>query len=330
VELAQLRYFATIAETLSFTQSAELLHLSQPALSYQMKRLEAELGVRLFDRHGRRIALTSDGELFLPLAQGVISRANEAVRVLRDQSGVETGEVCMGSAPSIATYLVPNLLASFHQVFPRVRVALVEGGDLLLHQRVYTGSMDFAIVSHPGSPQSLDITALGSEDLLVVTSPTHRVANRPAINLAELRDDDFVFPFSQYHLTVQVTEACRRAGFEPNVTYQAGSLESLKNMVREGLGVSILPSLAVSGVGRTGLQCIRVRGRLTRELYLIRGKERDLTRAAQVLMTHVRTSVTEHMQYPVRSEQPFAPKATEERGSKPRPRPTAAKREEIA
>jgi len=319
MELAQLRYFVTIAETLSFTESAALLHLSQPALSYQMKRLEGELGVRLFDRQGRRIALTPDGELFLPLAQGVISRANEAVRVVRDHSGVETGEVCMGAAPSIATYLVPTLLASFHQVFPKVRVALVEGGDLLLHQRVYTGSMDFAIVSHSGSPQSLEVASLGLEELLIVTAPTHQVADRSAADLAELRDADFVFPFSQYHLTVQVVEACRRAGFEPNVTYQAGSLESLKNMVREGLGVSILPSIAVTEAGRTGLASVKVKGGLTRELYLIRGKDRDLTRAAQVLMAHVRSSVTEHMQYPPRSEESSASPEVEDTESEVAP-----------
>jgi DNA-binding transcriptional LysR family regulator len=147
MELVQLKYFVTIAESLSFTRAADLVHVSQPALSYQMKRLEEELGIRLFDRHGRSISLTSDGLVFLPLAQGVLSRASEAVRVVRDYSGVEIGEVIMGVAPSVSTYLMPELLASFHQVFPRVRVDMVEDGDQQLQRRVSAGSMDFAVVA---------------------------------------------------------------------------------------------------------------------------------------------------------------------------------------
>ena len=319
MEFDQLKYFVAIAETLSFTKAAELVPISQPALSYQVKRLEEELGVRLFDRQGRKIALTADGELFLPLAQNLLSRANEAVKVVRNQSGVEVGEVSMGGAPSVATYLVPNLLASFHQVFPRVRVYLIEGGDAHLQQRVFAGSLDFAIVSNPGSPQTLDVMPLGSEDLLVVTSRAHRLADQPTVDLTGLWTEDFVLPEASYHLTAQIIEACRRAGFEPNLAYQTGSLETLKNLVRAGLGVSIMPSIAVSGAGKADLATIRVRGGLTRELYLIRGKDRDLTRAAQVLLTHVRASVVEHMHYPPRGERPM-PVAPEP----PRPAPAVS------
>jgi DNA-binding transcriptional LysR family regulator len=306
MELSQLKYFVAIAETLSYTEAAELVHVSQPALSYQMRRLEAELAVKLFVRQGRGIALTGDGELFLPMAQGVISRAKEAVRVVRDHSGVDAGEVCMGVAPSVATYLVPDLLAEFHQVFPRVRVDMVEGGDLELQQRVFTGSMDFAVLGDAGSPQTHDITPLGSEDLLVVVAPTHRLAEQVLIDLTELRNDDWVFPARSYRLVTQVIQACQRAAFEPNTAYQAGSLETLKNLVRVGLGVSVLPSIALTGAGREGLATLRVKEGLKRELFLISARERDLTRAAQVLMTHVRAGVTHNLSYPPRGEHPPA------------------------
>jgi DNA-binding transcriptional LysR family regulator len=301
MELAQLKYFVTIAETLSFTGAAELVHVSQPALSYQMKRLEAELGVKLFNRHGRSISLTPDGEILLPMAQEVLSRANEAVRTVRDHSGVEAGEVTMGVAPSVATYLMPDLLASFHNVFPRVRVDLVEDGDLQLQQRVLTGSMDFAIVGNPGSPQSLDVTPLGSEDLLAVTSQTHRFADHILIDLVALRNESFVLPSGPHQLPTQVVHACRRAGFEPNVAYRAASLETLKNLVRVGLGISILPGTALAGSARENLAVIRIEGGLTRELFLIRSKDRDPSQAAQVLLTHTRTAVMDIMPYPPRT-----------------------------
>ena len=109
MELTQLKYFVTIAETLSFTKAADLLHVSQPALSYQMRQLEIELGTKLFEPRAPKDQLSlRTGELFLPLAQAVLFRADEAVRVLREHLGVEAGEVRMGCNPSVATYVVPG------------------------------------------------------------------------------------------------------------------------------------------------------------------------------------------------------------------------------
>jgi DNA-binding transcriptional LysR family regulator len=302
VELTQLKYFVTIAETLSFTGAAALVHVSQPALSYQIRRLENELGTQLFHRRGRRISLTSDGELFLPLARSVLSRASEAVRLLQDHSGVETGEVRLGANPSVATYLLPTLLASFHEAFPRVRVEVAEGGDLELQHRVYSGSLDFAVVTAPGLPQSMEVIPLGSEDVLVITSLKHRLAERRTIDLSDLAFDDFVLPTNAFNLATQMIEACRRAGFEPRVAYQAGSIESLKNFVRSGLGVSMLPGMALGGPWRQGLAVIEVQSRVTRELSLIRSKGRSHARAARVLMAHVRSGVVQSMKCPLMSD----------------------------
>ena len=112
MELFQLKYFVNIADTLSFSRSAESLHVSQPALSHQMQQLERELGTKLFDREHRKIKLTPSGEVFLPLAQAVLFRADEAIRVLKEHMGVETGDVRMGCNPSVATYVAPKMLAT--------------------------------------------------------------------------------------------------------------------------------------------------------------------------------------------------------------------------
>ncbi|MFH0914962.1 MAG: LysR family transcriptional regulator [bacterium] len=292
MELMQLKYYVTIAENLSFTKAADLLHISQPALSYQMRRLESELGARLFDRGRRKIALTADGEIFLPLAQAVLFRANEATRVFREHLGVEAGEVRMGCNPSVATYLVPSLLASFRGSFPRVRVYLVEGGDVELQRDVLEGTIDFAVVTAPGSPKTLDVTPLAAEDLLLVVPPGHRHAARSSVALGELAYEQFVFPTDSFNMTAQLIDACRRVGFEPRVAYQTGSLESVKGFVRQGLGVSVVPRMAVEGPGKEGLVILQVEGGLTRDLNLIAGKNRSTTGAARALMIHVRTSLS--------------------------------------
>jgi LysR family transcriptional activator of glutamate synthase operon len=319
MELSQLKYFVTIADTMSFTAAAELLHISQPALSYRMKRLEEELGVQLFERHGRSISLTAQGGVFLPMARVVLSRANEAVRIMRDQSVVEMGEVTLGVAPSVAAYLVPKALASFHQVFPRVRIDLVEDGDLRLQQGVSSGALDFAITGNIGAPGSLDSTELGSEDLLALTSLTHRLAGQMVVDISEFRNDDFVLPSTNYQLTTRITHACRQAGFEPAVAYHAASLHTLKNLVRAGLGISVLPTCALIGPGRGELAVLRIKGGLTRELHLVKAKDRDLTPAAQVLLTHMRTEVAKAMTYPPKPKRPAT-----DRPTGPMPAPTSS------
>ena len=301
MELAQLRHFVTIAQTLSFTKAAELAHLSQPALSYQMKRLEEEIAVQLFSRRGRSIALTTEGEIFLPMAQSVLARVNEAVRMVRDHSGLETGEVNLGVIPSIANYLAPESLASFHQVFPRVRVNLIENGDLILQQLVSAGTADFAIVGDVGATQSLDVTPLGSENLLAITSPSHRLAGEIAIDIAQLRNEELALPSPYHRFRDLVMDACRKAGFEPRLAYSVGSLGTLKSLVREGLAVSIVPRMALRGMGRDGMAVLRLKGGLTRDLFLVRSSDRDMPQAAQVLLAHMRSAVIHQMDRPPRS-----------------------------
>lgn len=295
MELAQLKSFVTIAETLSFTAAAKALHVTQPALSYQISRLERELRTKLFDRTGRRVTLTPEGELFLPLAQSVLLRADESLRILRDHLGTELGVVRFGCNPSVAANLAPPVIAAFRADQPHVRLEMTEGGDAELQEDVRNGSLDFAIVTAPGFPRYLDITPLGSEDLLLVTSADHPLASRSSVRLRELAGETFVMASDTYNISAQIVEACRRAGFEPRIACQGGSNDAARSLVRHGTGVAILPSIAVRGIYMQDLAVIPLEDGLTRELNLIRGKDRALTRAARAFMERLQAYVTEHL-----------------------------------
>ena len=287
MELSQLKYFVTIAETLSFTRAADLLRVSQPALSYQIRQLEVELGTKLFDRERRKIALTPDGRLFLPLAQTVLYRADEAVRVLKEHQGVETGEVHMGANPSIAAYVLPRLLASFRRSFPRVTVQVEEGGDLELQRAVLDGTIDFAVVTAPGAPQTLDLTPLGADELMIALPVDHPLAHRTIVNLRELADEEFIFPTRSFNITAQFLDSCRRAGFEPKVAYQTSSFESLRAFVHEGLGITTLPRMAREVGDSDGVVIVAIEDPPVRELNLIRARDRAVKGATQALMAHI-------------------------------------------
>jgi LysR family hydrogen peroxide-inducible transcriptional activator len=291
VELLQLKYFVAIAETRSFTEAAKRMHVSQPALSYQIKRLENEIHARLFERTSRRVSLTSDGQAFLSLAQGVLSRADEALQMMEERLGVETGEVTFGTLPSVGAHVVPHILQTFRRNFPGVRVTLREGATLELERAVLDGELDFAIVQTPKALDALEVTPLLREELLLMVPVSHRLADRTTVSLAELADEDFIGLGGSFLLTMQVVEACRRVGFEPRISYETGALDSVRNFVRHELGIGILPRLATEDCEREGLRAIPLEEALTRDLTLIRGRHRYAAVATRALMVHVRTTI---------------------------------------
>ncbi len=291
MELTQLRYFTAVADALSFTEAAAKLHVSQPALSYQIKQLENELGARLFDRTSRKVSLTVDGRTFLPLAQTVLLKTEEASRVMEERLGVVTGSVRFGCIPSAAAYLVPPLLASFARNWPGIQVTLVETGAADLERSVLDGSTDFAIISEPHAPELLEVSPLMEEDLLLVLPRGHPLAERERVALRELEAEPFILLGGAFTLGPQVLDYCRHAGFEPRVAYETGALESAKSFVRNGLGIAILPRMAMTKADEDTLAVVSFAERVTRKLNLIRSKDRYATVASRTLMVHVRTAI---------------------------------------
>lgn len=291
MELTQLRYFVAVSDTLSFTEAAEHLHVSQPALSYQIKRLENELGARLFDRTSRKVSLTVDGRTFLPLARAVLFKVDEATRVMDERLGVETGQVTFGVIPSAGAYIVPHILASFRQGFPGIEVILVEDGSHILERKVLDGGVDFAIVTEPGAPEALDVTPLMTEELLLVVPLHHEFAQRESVTLPELAEEHFVLLGGSFTLGALVVDACRHAGFELKVAYHAGSLETVKSFVRHDLGIAVLPRLAMLWPPEDSIVAIPFTEPFTRTINLVRAKDRYATVASRALMVHARTTI---------------------------------------
>lgn len=288
MELMQLRYFSAVAETRSFTAAARRLHVSQPALSYQVKQLEHELGARLFDRTSRRVTLSADGRIFLPLAQAVLFKADEAVRVMEERLGAETGEVDFGSIPSVSAHVVPHILGSFSRQFPGVKVNLMEAGTVDLERALLEGQLDVAIVSEPTNPTVFEVKPLVEEDLVLLVSIDHPFAQRGRVSLREMADEDFIMPDATYALADQIVDACRHAGFAPSVAYRT-SLESLRSFVAHQLGVALFPRLGLEGPEEPRIIALQLEENVTRVLNLIRRKDRYATVATRALMVHARS-----------------------------------------
>jgi DNA-binding transcriptional LysR family regulator len=249
VETQLLEVFRTVARDGSITVAARRLRFTQSAVSRQIATLEAVLGVRVFDRLPRGVALTEEGRTLLPHAEAVLDRLAAARRDLDDLHRLDSGRLRVGAFPTAVAALVPRALASFRAAYPQVAVSLVEGLTPGLLQRLHAGDADVVVVSSspsgPIDPTGLDLHHLLDERLLVAVSREHRLARRHTVRLAELADDAFVVGSETAEDTL--LRASLPHGFHPKIDIVAAEWTGKLGCVAAGLGVALVPALAVRG-----------------------------------------------------------------------------------
>jgi DNA-binding transcriptional LysR family regulator len=192
MELRHLRSFIAIAEERSFTRAAERLWLAQPGLSAQVKRLEGELGVRLFDRHTRGVDVTEAGELFLERARIAVAAADDALATGQDMTGGLVGAVRVGFAMSARSSLGERLLEAFADSRPKVEMTVVEAYGGVLVREVADGRLDAALVPRPFAPPELHHAPFGSEPLILAVGAEHRLAGSGPVSMSELDGEEVV------------------------------------------------------------------------------------------------------------------------------------------
>lgn len=245
MELHQLRYVVEVAKAGSFTRAADALYLAQPSLSVQVRKLEAELGTRLFERLGRRVVLTSAGEEFLPHAQRALFEVEQARQRVEEVLGLRRGRVAVGVLPSVGARILPGVLAAFRADRPGVEVSIVEHDVPWEFERmVHAGELDLAVTRAPCGRRDLCTATLVKEPMVALLPPGHPLGGRATVSLTDLVDEDFVTMRPGYGLRDLMVDVCRRAGFDPRIAVETGQLTIVHGMVDAGVGVSVLPQLA--------------------------------------------------------------------------------------
>jgi LysR family transcriptional activator of glutamate synthase operon len=280
MELHHLRYFEAVARYGHVTRAAAELHIAQPSLSKQIQALEAELGVQLFDRVGRRLELTEAGRLLLPYARRVLGEVAHAYDALQQWGDLERGRVAIGAPPTVGAHMLPRALAEFSRRHGRIKLQLHEMGASRLATLLAEGGVDLAVIS--AALPALAGVELFTEDLVVAVAPDHPFAGRAELRSAELAGERFVLFPEGYELRARTLELCRSGGFVPQVALDGGETDTVVRLVGAGLGIALVPQLALEGMeGIVGLRVADVD--LRRTLRLVWHPERRLSPAAEAL-----------------------------------------------
>ena len=245
MQIHQLRYFCAVARTVSFTRAAQHERVAQPSLSQQIRKLEEELGAPLFDRLGRTIRLTQLGEAFLPRARAILRQVDESKLEIQELAGAERGKLVIGAIPTVAPYFLPERLASFARKFPGVEISVVEEMTAELLSLVQRGTVDVALLALPVPSTHCQCQELFRERLFVVVPGSHRLSRAPEVRLAEIEAEPFLLLKEGHCFRENTLAVCGRARVRPNVAFESGQFATILAMVAAGVGVSIVPEMAV-------------------------------------------------------------------------------------
>jgi DNA-binding transcriptional LysR family regulator len=243
MELHQLEYFVAVAEEASFTRAAARVHVAQPGVSAQVRRLEAELGQQLLDRSGRSVRLTEVGTAVLPFARAALRAVSDARQAVDQLAGLVRGQVAVGMVSGCAVQVLPELLAEFRSRYPGVSLTLSEDGSDRLVKSLRDGRLDLALIGSAGDPiPGLETAVVVDEALVAAVNEADPLAARAVVALDDLRDQPLVSLPRGTGVRGAFEAACAAAAFEPRIVLEASALSMVARLAGMGLGVAILPA----------------------------------------------------------------------------------------
>lgn len=245
MNLRDLQYLVALAEHKHFGRAAEASFVSQPTLSTQIRKLEDELGVALVERTPRKVLLTETGGEIARRAQRVLSEIEQIRAVARRTADPESGTVRLGIFPTLGPYLLPHVIPALRERFPRLELLLTEEKTEVVLNLLREGRLDAGVLAQPIHDDQLHQEFLFEEDFVLAVPEGHALAARDSLKLDDLADQDLLLLEDGHCLRDQALEVCHLAGAGERSGFRATSLETLRQMVAAGVGITLLPALAV-------------------------------------------------------------------------------------
>jgi DNA-binding transcriptional LysR family regulator len=289
MELRQLRYFLSVVKEGSVSAAAAANFVTQPAVSAQIRRLQDEVGEPLLERVGRRVTPTQAGKLLAVHAEDVLDRVEAMERSLGGLQRLESGQLRMGTIDAASVYVLPDVFRAFHRRYPGVRIEVVIGDSAHLLASLRSGDVELATTTMPVDHDGVDARPIYREQMLAVVHPSHELARRRRVTLADLSEHG-VISYPADSTTRRLVEAVfSEHGHDYRATMELGSPEAMKRLAQAGLGVSILPRPVVSAeLGRRSLTAVPLgRVRFEREIGMVCRRRDFLSAPARAFLEMV-------------------------------------------
>jgi LysR family transcriptional regulator, hydrogen peroxide-inducible genes activator len=250
LKLKDLRYLVAVADLRHFGRAAARCFVSQPTLSAQLKKLEQSLGVQLIERAPHKVALTPAGEEIVARARRIIEASDEMVTLARSQRDPLAGRLRLALLPTIGPYLLPQVAPLIRTSLPRLELHLYEHQTVPMLEKLHAGELDLGILALPVALDGLEARELYREPFTVALPDGHALAGRAALRVADLKGERLLLLEDGHCLRDQALEVCSKVGVREQQDFRATSLETLRQMVAAGAGVTLLPELAGRGAYR--------------------------------------------------------------------------------
>lgn len=290
--LRQLKAFLAIARLGSFRRAADQLHLSQPALTVQIRELEAAVGVKLLDRNTRSVTVTQTGRRIAPTLERLLAELEAVLHDTREVAARKRGLVTVAALPSISARKLPAVIARFRQKFPGISVRLRDCVAVRVLDLVKAGEVDFGISSLPRPDPDIDVTPLVDDHMVAVFPARHPLEKRRHLTLKDLQAYPLILMESGSSVRALLDRAFEDQGLPLTAAHDAAYISTAIGMVKAGLGVTLLPSSATEFEGARGLRARPVaQDGLKRSIGLLQRRGRTLSPAAQAFIETLQASL---------------------------------------
>jgi DNA-binding transcriptional LysR family regulator len=289
MNLHHLKVFLAVAQTGSISAGAARLFISQPAVTREVRELEARLRLPLFDRQSRGVSLTAAGQRLLPYAERIFALEQAAERDLQAFANLGCGELALGASATLGSYLLPALIARFHQQYPQLQLSLQIGNTAASLRQLERNDITLAFIEGPFDREQFSHRQLGTDALLPVASPQHPLANRSELSPAELAATPLLIRELGSGTRTTLEQAYQALGLQPHIAMALGNSEALKRSLLAGQAVAWISELAVQDELHSGqLRCLAVSGMsISRDLHAVWRREHSLSPAADALLSQV-------------------------------------------
>lgn len=292
IELRQLEYFLAVSKELHFTKAAEKLNISQPSLSQQIRALEHEVGMPLFDRIGKKISLTEAGRILLLHSKTIFHEVEQARSAIQDLNGLQQGSLTIGSLLTVVNYLLPPAILNFNNLYPNIELSVLglRTGDI--REKLLQNELNIGITFLPVQDKEIISTPLYKSELIIVVPTGHQLAEHNHVSIAELQNYPLILLPKKFLFNRINYIPLSKFNFKPKPILEISTMESLIQMVSKGMGITVLPKPYIDFLQNKNIQAIKIENPTpTIEIGLIYRKDKYMCAATREFIKQLKLTV---------------------------------------